>query len=158
MADDYNGGNQNTRKFVKNDGNFMEPQGDIYWANNARNYLVSVQNNNSQTDLNDNGNALNSDGSFTIPNLLLKQSEDDAKEYTLKIRATDYTNFDVGSHTLTASSNYYSFGEIFLTPKAVPEWIQKSNASSGGLPIEGLRLRLGIWREASEPIFPRKVL
>ena len=136
MSDDYNGGNQNTRSFKKADGTGMA-QGDLYWQNNARNFLGSVQINGSQTELNDSANALNSDGTFSIPNLLLN------REYNLKIRATDYTNFDVGRHTLTTQSNFYNYGEIFLEPKEIPEWIANSNATAGGLPIEGLRLRLG---------------
>ncbi|MBR2480287.1 MAG: hypothetical protein IKB56_03160, partial [Clostridia bacterium] len=134
IADDFNGGNQNTRHYNGGDGTTQQ---DLYWKNNARNFLTTVQNNGSQTDLNEKANILNSNGSFNIPNLVLN------KEYTLKIRATDYTNFDVGSHTLTTSANSHSFGEILLSPKAVPEWIANKNATSGGLPIEGLRLRLG---------------
>jgi hypothetical protein len=135
MADDWNGTNQNTVHYKKNDGNGSE-QGDWYWANNGRNYLGAAQNNNSQTDLKQSGvNNLRSDGAFDIPNLALDRN------YTLKIRATDYTNFDVGSHTLNKNANFYSFGEILLTPKKVPEWMTKELTSSALL--QGLRLRLG---------------
>ena len=108
-------------------------QKQLYYQNNARNYLAY--------DTNPDDNVVENslvDGHLALSMLPLGYT------YTVKVRSTVYENVDfLTTATLTETSNFADIGTLYLTARQEPDWIASRAENSANSLLQGIRIRLG---------------
>ena len=108
-------------------------QKQLYYQNNARNYLAY--------DTNPDDNVVENslvDGQLALSMLPLGYT------YTVKVRSTVYENVDfTTTATLTETSSFADIGTLYLTARQEPDWIASRAENSANSLLQGIRIRLG---------------